>query len=188
MKISILSLFLALFGFGQQRLAASQDVHYQTMEQKVQEEQGQENQRQQMVTEQHIKEKNPGFFQHTSDKPQVTIAGAIVDTASTSYYESILVLKVSCEAMGSIVKLPPRFKNISWKLEKDEKADKGIKYTSEGQSQTDGDGFLRIRFSTQGSISDKKIFLKLGAIENSFVLYQGPHEITVPESFCKNKH
>jgi hypothetical protein len=181
-------IIIAITSFLNQSWADPQDSQYKSAYQKGVEEQEREAQRQQAVNEQHATSKSLGFHENRSgEAAKDVIAGVIADAISAPYYESVLVLRVSCEVPNSIVLLYPRFKDMSWELEKDKAGEPKLKYTSKGTSQSDAEGFYRLRFSTKGSISQKRITLKFGEAEHTLKLAEGPYELSLPEPFCKNK-
>jgi hypothetical protein len=181
--LSAVLLFLACVGW-----ADPQDSQYKSSFQKMQDDREKDRQRQQAVSDLHATSRNLGFHETRSgEASKDVVAQAISDAILTPYYEAVLVLRFFCETPSSLIRLFPRYKDLSWKLDRDEAADKGLKFTSEGQAQTDGEGFARIRFSTRGSVSSKSIHLRLGSQEKILVLSRGPYEIPAPEEFCKNK-
>ncbi len=124
--------------------------------------------------------KAPGFYEFDPDTQRSNAIAKTITSALSKprKYDNILVLRLSCIIPDSIITLNVRYKDVTWNLEENK-----IK----GSSQTDGEGFLKIRFSSDGSIKGKTISINLKNISKNIELGAGPYEIFLPEESCKSK-
>lgn len=124
--------------------------------------------------------KKTGFYEFDSDVQRSNVIAKTIVSSLTGpkRRDNVLVLHLSCTIPDSMVAFNLRNKDIVWNL-------RNKKLT--GSSQTDGEGFLRIRFSSSGSVKRESISLNIKNTIANVDLSTGPYELFFPEEICKSK-
>lgn len=131
------------------------------------------------VTDIYAGSKNLGFYEFDSEIHGSNIIANTITSALSKpkKYDNVLVLRLSCTMPDSMVAFSLKNKDIVWNL-------KNKKIT--GSSQTDGEGFLRIRFSSIGSVKHENISINIKNIITNIDLSAGPYELFFSEEICKS--
>jgi hypothetical protein len=129
--------------------------------------------------------KNPGFYQFENSSLKNNVAAQLTVDAFTKpiTYNNILVIRFSCIEPGSIFTIYPKNKNIIWHIENQKYEGKNI----DGTSQIDDEGFVRIRFLSEGNIGDKSIMVKFANTNKKLTLNTGPYEFFYSLDACRSK-
>ena len=128
----------------------------------------------------------PGFYEFNQNTMKGDPLGnVILSTAiGPTQYDNVLIFKLICEIQNSIIPINYRNKSVKWKpkftLPKEDKP-------SWKDTQTDNNGYFKIRFLSNGSAKGKTLELQIRNRVVQVNLQDGPFLYSLSEEECLNR-